>query len=93
MTDTPETEARETRETGESNETRETNETNETPAKFVVRIGETEEGFDSRELALSTAKERSKDVRGPVIVESESERSTYRYIAGELAQFVMETRR
>ena len=77
MTDTPEKEK----------------ETPERPVKFVIRIGETEENYDDRELALKTAKERSKDVRGPVIVESETERSTYRYIAGELAQFVMETRR
>lgn len=61
--------------------------------QFIVRIGESEETYESREEALTYAKEQSKEVRGPVIVDSETERSTYRYVGGELAQFVMETRR
>jgi len=61
--------------------------------RFVVKIGEAEEVYQSREEALSYAREKSKDVRGAVIVDSDGERSTYRYVNGELAQFVMETRR
>jgi hypothetical protein len=61
--------------------------------KYIVRIGDGEEYYTSREEALAYAKEQSRDVRGPVIVDSEKERSSYRYIGGELAQFVMETRR
>lgn len=69
------------------------NEAAEIMGTFLVRVGEAEESYESRAEALSYAKERSKDVRGPVIVENETERSSYRYVNGELAQFVMETRR
>ncbi len=61
--------------------------------RYIVRIGEDETPYTSREEALAYAKEQSREVRGPVIVDSESERSSYRYVGGELAQFVMETRR
>ncbi len=65
----------------------------EPKARYIVRIGENEEFYESREEALAYAREQSKEMRGPVTVDSETERSTYRYVAGELAQFVMETRR
>lgn len=61
--------------------------------RFIVKIGEAEEVYESRLEALSYAREKSREVRGAVVVDSEVERSTYRYINGELAQFVMETRR
>lgn len=66
---------------------------NELEGRFVVKIGEAEEVYESRAEALSYAREKSKDVRGAVIVDSDAEHSTYRYVNGELAQFVMETRR
>ena len=62
-------------------------------ATYVVRVGEREEHYTSRDEALAYAKDQSREERGPVIVDSEGERCTYRYVGGELAQFVMETRR
>lgn len=61
--------------------------------RFVVRSGETEKVYDAREPALKYARQLSKEVRGPVVVENEREHSQYRYVGGELAQFVAETRR
>lgn len=69
------------------------NESTGPEARFVVKIGDAEEVYESRQEALAYAREKSKEVRGAVIVDSDTERSSYRYINGELAQFVMETRR
>lgn len=66
---------------------------NESEGRFVVKIGESEEVYESRAEALTYAREKSRDVRGPVTVDSDAERSSYRYVNGELAQFVVETRR